>query len=251
MFARIVAALAAIPLAGPMALAGDIPGNTSTAAVITPGPAEFEGVFEKQRDSDWYRVTLKGDHNYAFEASSYCDTRLDLRDAAGKVLRSSGLASDNGDAGFEFRPATTATLFLKYLDANPAVCLEFGGGYPHPYYGDVATEVRGDPTTRATIAPGQKIGSLVNWSDDKDHFRARLDAGKRYTITLNDGQPVGPPLFTRAYVVDPKGNVVAQGPGNVPPPKFKVAASGTYYVVVAGGGESIGPYPYTVGLTTP
>ena len=37
MFARIAAALAALPLAGPAALAGDIPGNTSTTAVITPG----------------------------------------------------------------------------------------------------------------------------------------------------------------------------------------------------------------------
>ena len=251
MFWRMTAAAAALPLAGPAALAADIPANTSTKAIITPGPARFEGHFEKQGDSDWYRVTLKGGHNYAFEASSYCGTRVDLRNAAGKVLRSSGLASDNGDSGFAFRPATTTTFFLEYLDVNPDVCLEFGGSYPHPYYGNVAMEVRGDATTRATIAPGQKISSLVNWSDDKDYFRAQLDAGKRYTITLNDGQSVGPPHFTRAYVVDPKGKVVAQGPGNVPPSKFKVAASGTYYVVVAGTGESIRPYPYTVGLTTP
>src|SRR5690348_324429 len=113
MFWRMTAAAAALPLVGQAAWAADIPCSASTTAVITPGPAQLQGVFQRGGDCDWYRVTLKGGHNYAFEASSYCDTRINPRNAAGKVLRSSGLASDNGDAGFEFRPATTGLFFLE------------------------------------------------------------------------------------------------------------------------------------------
>ena len=99
--------------------------------------------------------TLKAGRNYAFESASFCDTRVVLRNAAGKVLKTSGLASDNGDDGFEFRSATTKDYFVEYFDAAPDVCLEYAGPYPHGYSGNVAMEVRGDTTTRGTIAPGQ------------------------------------------------------------------------------------------------
>src|SRR4051794_26261643 len=43
--------------AGPaLASAADIPGNSRTEAVVTPGPAQFGGVLERRGDSDWYRV---------------------------------------------------------------------------------------------------------------------------------------------------------------------------------------------------
>ncbi len=53
-------------------------------------------------------------------------------------------------------------------------------------------------------------------------------------------------------MVDPKGKIVAQEAGNLDPPTwFTVPASGTYYVVVAGDGNFVGQYAYTVGLTSP
>ena len=236
--------LAALLLAAPAARAADIPGDKSTKATITPGPARFEGVLERQGDSDWYRITLKAGRNYAFESASFCDTRVVLRNAAGKVLKTSGLASDNGDDGFEFRSATTKGYFVEYLDANPAVCLEYGGPYPHGYSGNVAMEVRGDTTTRGTIAPGQTINSLLNWGYDQDFFRAQLEGNKSYTVTL------GGPTGIMAWVVDPNGKIVAHGVGRYDPPAgFKVPKRGTYYVVVAGDDYANGPY--SVGLRTP
>jgi hypothetical protein len=240
------AGLLGLPILGgaPAALAADIPGNATTKATITPGPARFEGVLDKPGDSDWYRITLKAGRNYAFESASFCDTRVVLRNAAGKVLKTSGLASDNGDDGFEFRSATTKGYFVEYVDANPAVCLDFAGPYPHGYSGNVAMEVRGDTTTRGTITPGQTINSLLNWGYDQDFFRAQLYAGKRYTVTL------GGPTGIMAWVVNPNGKIVAQGAGRYDPPAgFKVPKSGTYYVVVAG--DDYGSGPYSVGLSTP
>ena len=198
MHLRTIAGLVGLAMLGgaTAAFAADIPGNSKTKATITPGPARFDGLFERKGDSDWYRVTLKGGRNYAFEASSYCDTRVNLRNAAGKVLRSSGLASDNGDAGFEFRSATTRIFFVEYLDANPTVCLEFGGSYPAPYSGNVAMEVRGNTRTRATIAPGQTINSLLNWDTDQDYFRAQLYANRRYTLSVTGPDGHGAPLGT-------------------------------------------------------
>lgn len=233
----------------PAALAVDIPANTKTKATITPGPQRFDGVFERQADSDWYRVTLKAGRNYAFEVSAYCDTRVNLRNATGKMLRSSSLASDeSGDAGFEFRSAATKTYFVEYVDPNPAVCLDFAGPYPHSYSGNVAMEVRGDTTTRGTIAAGQTIASLLNFDTDADFFRTQLYAGRSYTASV--GGPHGsPPSGTLLRVVDPKGNVLARGEAYHPITGLRVPSSGTYYVVVAG--DDYGYGPYSVSLTSP
>jgi serralysin len=246
----LVSGLAALLLAAPAARAADIPGDKSTKATITPGPARFEGVLDKAGDSDWYRITLKAGRNYAFESASFCDTKVALRNAAGKVLKTSGFANDNGDDGFEFRSATTKDYFVEYFDAAPDVCLEYAGPYPHGYSGNVAMEVRGDTTTRGTIAPGQTIVSLLNWGYDQDFFRTQLRAGRSYTVTLGGANGEARPGGSRAWVVDPKGKVIAPGsPSYDPPAGFKVPKNGTYYVVVAGDDYDNGPY--TVGLTTP
>jgi serralysin len=229
------------------ALAADIPGNARTKAVITPGPARFEGVLEKRGDSDWYRITLKAGRNYAFEVHSWGCTRMNLRNTAGKVLRSD-VGWDDEDGGFEFRSATTKTYFVEYVDANKAPCIDpVVGGYPTEYSGNVAIDVRGDPTTQTTIAPGQEVESLLNWYSDRDYFRATLEAGKGYVVSVSSDNG-----GARLFVVDRRGNVVA---GEASDPEetlsFKVPKTGTYYVVVLGDGYSYGQWPYTVSLSTP
>jgi hypothetical protein len=219
------------------AAAADIPGNSRTEAVVTPGPAQFEGVLERRGDSDWYRVTLKAGRNYGFQVYSGGCTRMSLRDTAGKVLRSD-LGWDDKRGGFEFRSATTKTYFLEYRDANFSPCIDpVEGGYPTGYSGNVEAEVRGDITTRATIAVGQTLRSRLNWYFDQDYFRATLDAGKRYTVTVNGA-------ITAVRVADPSGNIVAD-----PPVGFTVPKRGTYYVVVIGTGYDA--LPYAVSLSTP
>jgi hypothetical protein len=117
------------------------------------------------------------------------------------------------------------------------------GGYPTGYSGNVAKDVRGDPTTQATIAPGQTIEGLLNWYFDKDYFRATLEAGKGYSVSV-PSRPSG----TGLVVIDSEGNVVAGGDRTpFEPLPFSVPRRGTYYVVVAGGGYGSGPY--TVGLS--
>ena len=150
------------------------------------------------------------------------------------------------DGGFEFRSATTRTFFVEYVDANKAPGIDpVVGGYPTGYSGNVAMEVRGDPTTRATIAPGQEVESLLNWYYDTDYFWATLEAGKGYAVLVSP-RPTG----TRLSVVDPKGNVVAGGErAPYEPLPFSVPKTGTYYVVVAGGGYGSGSY--TVSLDIP
>ena len=222
----------------------DIPGNARTKAVITPGPTKFRGVLEKRGDSDWYRITLKAGRNYAFEVHGWGCTRMNLRNAAGKVLRSD-VGHDDEDGGFEFRSATTRTYFVEYVDANKAPCIDpVEGGYPTGYSGNVAIDVRGDPTTQTTIALGQTIEGLLNWYFDKDYFRATLEAGKGYALSVSFSG------HADLLVVDRRGNVVAGGDyASEEPLPFKVPRTGTYYVVVAAYGYYGGSY--TVGLSTP
>lgn len=223
--------------------AADIPGNSRTRAVITPGQYDFPGVLERRGDSDWYRVTLKAGRNYAFQVYSGGCTRMNLRNTAGKVLRSDR-GHDDRRGGFEFRSATTRTFFVEYLDANVAPCIDpVEGGYPTGYSGNFEAEVRGDTTTRATIAAGQAIRSRMNWYFDQDYFRATLDAGETYVVTMDESYIV--------WVADPSGKIVAGSDLDPPrsPVEFTVPRGGTYYVVVAGDGYDA--LPYTVSLSTP
>ena len=227
------------------AAAADIPGNRRTKAVVTPGPTPFEGVFERQADSDWYRVALKAGRNYGIEiSSSYSCSRVNVRDPAGKVLASTTFGHDEGSGGFEFRPATTGTHFLEFLDeTTPATCDGDEGRFPGPYRGYIAMEVRGDTTTRATIAPGQTVAGLLNHFGDRDYFRATLDAGKTYTASVASSSHASFAVF------DPQqGKGIAWGGSE--PSRFKVPRTGTYYLVVRPSGYEH-YVPYKLSLSTP
>lgn len=43
----------------------DIPGNSSTTAVIN-GTGQYRGSLEVNNDADWWRVTLKAGYQYDF-----------------------------------------------------------------------------------------------------------------------------------------------------------------------------------------
>jgi hypothetical protein len=234
-------ALGAIAVGFPStALAGDIPGNRSTRAVLKIGPAGVNGVFERRGDSDWYRVRLRGGRNYAvhngpnFEGCSL----LNLRNAKGKVIGTDSGGGPAFDGGFEFRPARDGTFFVELKDR---VCPE--PSYPSDYHAHVTADARGDPTTDATIKVGQTVEGRFHWGTDTDFFRTTLQVGTSYTATLDSS------LEHNLGLVDSQGTVLFDEfmPG---PRMFTVPASGTYYLVAACNDDNAFNR-YTLSLTTP
>jgi hypothetical protein len=224
------------------ARAADIPGDRTTRAVLRPGPAGVEGVFERRGDSDWYRVTLRGGQNYAFEFYADQCVAFRLRSLKGAVLRSASAGGTN-DGGFEIRPARTTTYFAEFVTCPPFFF--YSRPFPSRYTGEVRADARGDRTTAATIRVGQTITGRLNWGLDSDFFRTTLQAGTSYTATAagNTGE-----YFFKLLTSD--GMTIFNEYGFFDIQKtFTVPTSGTYYLVVDSADDNGGDY--TLRLTTP
>jgi Bacterial pre-peptidase C-terminal domain len=177
MFARIAAALAAVPLAGPTALAADIPGNASTKATLQVTNAGTKGRFETAHDSDWYRVRLAKGQDYAVKLGlGYVQGWLTLRDAAWKPLKTTANYGDR-DAGFEVRAPYTGTYFVEVKGKwyTPAE--------DNDYYVAVVHDCKDGLGTRCTLLPGKTYHYGSAWIRDYDVYAAVLDDRKRYTFT--------------------------------------------------------------------
>ena len=94
-----------------------------------------------------------------------------------------GLGGDY-PAGYELRALESGTYYLKvYSTANPSPT------FPLSYAIGVAFDRRTGPTTKCTLAVGQKVRGYYNWTFDEDWRRIAAEPGKRYTVLL--GSPLG------------------------------------------------------------
>jgi hypothetical protein len=232
---------------GSPAFANDIPGSSSTTAVLPISNQEIQGRFETAKDSDWYRVTLTKGQDYTVSGSGAIDCcnafTVDLRDKTGKILASADDYIGRADAGFEFRAPYSGLYFVEYKQttAGPP------DNGPYGYGARVSTDCRAGTTTKCSIAVGQTIKGLLAFGYDKDWFRTTLTAGKSYSVKTNG------PGGTLAYVMDATGHLVAGGTAATIH-GFAPSTSGTYYVKVSTTepqpGNGIGT-TYSVALTSP
>ncbi len=95
----------------------DIPGGVRTKAVLPLDPNFTFDQFERDGDSDWYRITLEQGVDYAFNAGLAAPSRPDdqyrslsvsLRDGSGREL-AAGTGDSEIEAGFAFRPTRDGT----------------------------------------------------------------------------------------------------------------------------------------------
>ena len=211
------------------AVANDIPGNRNTKAVLDP-PRGVSGVFNRQDDSDWFRVSLKAGTNYAFDVDPFDEAAcalLNIRDlATGKVLLTA-FGTGGNDGGFEFQPKKDRSLFVEVKDCSS------GGSdlpsYPATYSVRVAGDARNDATTKATLAVGQTRKGTFNFNGDRDWYRVQLNSNKSYTVALTNGDD------EVLWLVDPNGKVLyaESGGTEVSLRGVTVLTSGTYYVIAA------------------
>src|SRR5689334_18846370 len=78
------------------ALAADVRGSSRTTAIMGD---YLKGAIEIPNDSDWYRLTLKANQDYAFRANGDGWMTIRLRDAYGKAIATATVAAKSSDAG--------------------------------------------------------------------------------------------------------------------------------------------------------
>ena len=227
------------------ALAADVPGSSKTRAVMVPF---LKGTTDFATDSDWYRVALMANQNYAFRVNGDGWITIRLRDANGKGIRRATAAAKSSDAGFEFRPTHDGLYFVEFKDV---AIKNTGVSYPYKYYAAVAYDARRDISTSASIdVNGDLVQARTDWGHDVDYYRATLDATKTYTLTMSACY-----RSVNLKVVNASNQQLFGAAGNgscaalTTIAGFHVPATGTYYVVVAGN-DNYGA-AYTLALTTP
>ena len=139
-------------------------------------------------------------------------------------------------------------------DRPPAVldCIEMELGDGANPTGDT---IAGDATTTATIAPGQTVSGFINTAGDEDWFRIDLEAGTRYTITMEAAGGSG--LDTYLYLRDAGGTAVAANDDYDRPNTynsqivFQATTSGTFYISADAFSSSFGAYQLSVTASEP
>src|SRR4051812_30516951 len=179
---RIAAAVAAILLVGRAAMADDIPGDSSTKAVLQVTNVGTAGVLDTPTDSDWYRVQLTKSQDFAVRFTiGHGAASLSLYSVKRKPLRTTW-TSDESDGGFEVRAPYTGTYFVEVKvkeDVPPGTLYQVA----------VVHDCKNGLDTRCTLVPGKTFHVGSAWYNDVDLYAARLDRSKQYTFA---GTPTGP-----------------------------------------------------------
>jgi hypothetical protein len=220
------------------------PANAIPLPVVN-GTERTEGTLERLSQVRWYKVALTRGHDYAISGYVYdsngAGPTIGVYAPSGKRVVTLGLGGDY-PAGYELRALESGTYYLKiYSTANPSPT------FPLSYGIGVAFDCRTGPTTKCTLAVGQKVRGYYNWTFDEDWRRITAEPGKRYTVLL------GSPLGAGAQVLDKRGKVLGSC-GNSefplsPCASFTASYDGPYYVRVKWVDDENGEYQ--LGLTSP
>lgn len=206
----------------------DIAGDRSTTAVVT-GTGTYRSDLGVNRDSDWWKVELKGGLNYDFKitgdgsATSLDDGRLHIRDADGNSLD-----SVRDGSTLSFRPTASGTFFLSVEDDDRWDNAAEGN---YVLTANMTDTIADNVNTTARIdGSGQTRGELGQ-NADNDWYRIELTAGQSVDFLLS-GDGSGSSLGNgRLYLRDANGNDLGNiRDGNLL--SFTAKTSGVYYLDV-------------------
>ena len=216
----------------------DIPGDISTPAVLPLTSAYTQSVFERSGDSDWFRVTLKKNVNYAVQLDcNLGDCSVSVRDRQGGEL-----AQSFGSSDIDTQPGLS--LIAPY---DGTFFVEARGYQPRPYRLRMAKDCAEDfRSICALTADGKGSGDLFSFND-RDWLAVELERGKTYDAQVrgsnfDGGLSVG--VVTRfggALELDS----ATSGPGFASFAGFKPRKTDRYFIVVSGE-YGTGPYQVTV-----
>lgn len=239
-------ATASCLMAGPAMAAKDIPGNSSTAAVLSLSPNDTACEVNGLHDSDWYRVTLVKDQFYAVrlflgDGDAY---RLNVRDKTGKPLV--GHDGDNEAAtGVEFRAAYAGTYFIE---------LKVTGDDTHTDYCGIAIakDCANDLATQCKLQPGVAAKGTQFSERDDDYWKFPVVGGKQYRATITQKDPNDLGEDQQVAILNNHGGILSScitaqigAVDTCTTPPIKALGTGFYFVKVLEN-YSTAPGSYTI-----
>ena len=190
----ILAVAGVIALSG-AAVAGDVPGDVTSRAVLPASDKLTQGGIDGAPDAqgcigdvDWYRVSLAKGQHYAFEVTGWfaADSYLAmprLYDSSGRLLKQGLAAGDESFSGLEFTAPRTG---LYYYGIQAGSC-EWDGPIDK-YFIRYNIDAPDDFTTRKVVRVGRPYRGNLLFPQDVDFLKVQLAANRtyRFTVALGD-----------------------------------------------------------------
>lgn len=209
----------------------DIPGNSSTTAVIN-GTGQYRGSLEVNNDADWWRVTLKAGYQYDFMVTGDGGIN-DLDQGSVELLNSAGqrVTSKGEGVWMTFRPTSDGTYYINVYDSYR---------WDNAAEGDYIIHARMDDNvldtiaTTAVISGSGKINGSLGQSEDSDWYRVTLKEGLSYGFTVTGDGGTFSLGDADIRLRDANGNILKSAGENAQL-SYQVQNTGIYYVEVADG----------------
>lgn len=221
----------------------DIPGDTSTNAVLT-GTGTFRSVLEISGDSDWWRVNAVAGLRYDFtvsgdgSANSLDDVDFYIKDANGNTIAST-YSYSGGPINLSFTAVSAGPYYVVVEDGSNDSAAE--GNYV--INARMNDTLPNDNSTAAVLVSGGRYGALET-AGDADRYRVQLTAGQRVDFVLTGDGSANSLDDADFYLLDQYGNTIAStytysgGPIAL---ATTASYTGAYYIVVADGANDSAP----------
>ena len=249
--------------------ADDVGNNVATQVELTPGES-FSGNLLTQGDEDWCRVDLDANESFVFKLKALASGNgslgnplLELRDAAGQLVKSVDDMLITNEPSLQFTPIADGTYYLvvkasEEQDTGTYTLLTRAPD-DHGNTQQTATEMQLNDVLTGGIQYNEgsfgvrAVDSVGLATDsDKDWFSFTVNADEIYTFSaqLADGSALSRPMVE---IIDGQGRIIAIGDGletdnGLAAATFKAHSSGTFYARVIDGAGATGNYKVNLAL---
>ena len=249
--------------------ADDVGNNVATQVELTPGES-FSGNLLTQGDEDWFRVDLDANESFVFKLKALASGNgslgnplLELRDAAGQLVKSVDDMLVTNEPSLQFTPIADGTYYLvvkasEEQDTGTYTLLTRAPD-DHGNTQQTATEMQLNDVLMGGIQYNEgrfgvrAVDSVGLATDsDKDWFSFTVNADEIYTFSaqLADGSALSRPMVE---IIDGQGRIIAIGDGletdnGLAAATFKAHSSGTFYARVIDGAGATGNYKVNLAL---
>lgn len=226
----------------------DAGNDSSSQASVQPG-TPINGSLEIEGDSDWYRLNARRGMRYritlngAAGENSLPDPLLRVMDANGAELAMNDDGPEGLNSQLDFTPQANG---LVYVVAAGFADVQAGDYTLSVTASRAPTDsISADTRTRGRIRIGESLNGSIDFEDDADWHRIRLEQGQSYRFTLVGAgeNPLQDPLVRlrggngEELAMDDDG-----GEGLNSYLEFTAPQTGSYYVEAAAFGGSMGGY---------
>jgi hypothetical protein len=220
--------------------------DASTRARVAAG-APVSGSIDSEGDLDWYRFSARTGQIYRMTlvggegADALGDTLLRVVDGDGTELAMNDDDGQSLNSALEWTPTSNGDV---YVEASA-----FGGQATGNYTLNIESSrlppdnSASDQYTRSRLSAGMSANDTIDYVNDRDWRRIRLEAGQSYRFSLNSDTNAATPLTDPLLkIFSPSGEELAMdddgGDGFNSYLEFTAPTSGNYFLEASAFGES-------------